>query len=72
MEAKTGKPLVFTVSLQYAIQLFSLDWILPKDAYIKQLEKIEFKTNGNNTNYSAEKIPVGVYEWEPKKKQKTG
>ena len=65
MEAKTGKPLVFTVSLQYAIQLFSLDWILPKDAYIKQLEKIEFKTNGNNTNYSAEKIPIGVYEWEP-------
>lgn len=65
MEAWTGKPVVFTVSLQYAIQLFSLEWVLPKDAYIKQLKKIEFKADGNNSYYSADKIPVGIFEWEP-------
>ena len=61
-----GTPLYFTVYLQYAVQLVSFYWNIPKNALFTELERYEI-TKGmlRNSEFSEEKIPVARFEWQP-------
>ncbi len=62
----TGQTLIFTVYLQYAVQIISYDWKVPKNALFTELERYDI-TKGvfRNSEFSEEKIPVATFELEP-------
>lgn len=61
-----GKPVRFTVSLQYAIQIISYNWAVPKNALVRELEQYDItKGTLRSSEFSDEKIPVSTFEWEP-------
>mgnify|MGYP006916033836 FL=1 len=64
--AQTGTPLVFTVCLQYGVQVVSFNWNVPRDALFKELERYDI-TQGiiRSSEFSEEKIPIARFQWEP-------
>lgn len=61
-----GKPVKFTVSLQYAVQIISYSWKVPKNAIVRELEQYDItKGTLRSSEFSEEKIPVSTFEWEP-------
>ncbi len=61
-----GKPVHFTVSLQYAVQIISYTWSVPKNALVRELEQYDItKGTLRSSEFSEEKIPVSTFEWEP-------
>ena len=64
--AVAGVPLHFTVSLQYAVQIISYNWSVPKNALVRELEQYDItKGTLRSSEFSEEKIPVSTFEWEP-------
>ena len=64
--AVSGKPLKFTVSLQYGVQIISYAWTVPKNALLQELEQFEItKGTIRSSEFTDEKNPVAVFEWEP-------
>lgn len=64
--AIAGVPLHFTVSLQYAVQIISYNWSVPKNALVRELEQYDItKGTLRSSEFSEEKIPVATFEWEP-------
>ncbi len=64
--AIAGKPIRFTVSLQYAVQIISYSWAVPKNALVRELEQYDItKGTLRSSEFSEEKIPVSTFEWEP-------
>ena len=64
--AVAGVPLHFTVSLQYAVQIISYNWSVPKNALVRELEQYDItKGTLRSSEFSEEKIPVATFEWEP-------
>ena len=62
----TGNSLKFTVSLQYAVQIISYNWSVPKNALFSELECYDItKGTLRSSEFSEEKIPVATFEWEP-------
>ena len=56
----------FTVSLQYAVQIISYSWKVPKNAIVRELEQYDItKGTLRSSEFSEEKIPVSTFEWEP-------
>lgn len=63
---KNGVPLRFTVSLQYAVQLVSFYWSVPKNSLFTELERYEITTGTlRNSDFSEKKVPVASFEWQP-------
>lgn len=61
-----GKPVHFTVSLQYAVQIISYNWSVPKNALVRELEQYDItKGTLRSSEFSDEKIPVAAFEWLP-------
>ena len=61
-----GKSVNFTVSLQYAVQIISYSWSVPKNALVRELKQYDItKGTLRNSEFSEEKIPVATFEWEP-------
>lgn len=61
-----GDKIRFTVFVQYAVQVMNFEWSVPKDALFTEIQKYEI-TEGKprGTEFSAERIPVGRFEWQP-------
>lgn len=61
-----GKKLNFTVSLQYAVQIISYNWSVPKNALFAETERYDItKGTLRSSEFSEEMIPVASFEWEP-------
>lgn len=61
-----GQPIQFTVQLQYAVQIISYNWSVPKNALVRELEQFDItKGTLRSSEFSDEKIPVAKFEWEP-------
>lgn len=61
-----GEPVVFTLYLQYAVQILQFTWNIPEDSLFTELARFEItegKTRG--TIFSTERIPVARFEWKP-------
>lgn len=64
--ATVGKPIKFRISLQYAVQIISYNWSVPKNALLRELEQFDIaKGTMRSSEFSEEKIPVASFEWEP-------
>lgn len=64
--AVAGKPMLFTIQLQYAVQIISYNWSVPKNALVRELEQFDItKGTLRSSEFSEEKIPVATFEWEP-------
>jgi hypothetical protein len=66
LHALLGEPVIFTVYLQYAVQVPKFDWDLQKDALFTELDRYEItKGHPRGSGFSAEEIPVAKFRWEP-------
>ncbi len=64
--AVAGKPVKFRISLQYAVQIISYNWSVPKNALLRELEQFDIaKGTMRSSEFNDEKIPVASFEWEP-------
>ncbi len=64
--AHTGDVFNFTVSLQYAVQIISYNWSVPKNALFLEKERYEItKGTIRSSVFSEDTIPVASFEWEP-------
>lgn len=64
--ATAGKPMQFTIQLQYAVQIISYNWVVPKNALVRELQQFDItKGTLRSSEFSEEKIPVATFEWEP-------
>ncbi len=64
--AEAGSKLKFTVYLQYAVQLISFDWEVPKDSIFTQTARYPVASGiRGSTDFSEELIPVSSFEWQP-------
>lgn len=63
---KAGVPVIFTVYLQYGVQIVSFNYSVPKNAIFRELERYDI-TRGTlrSSEFTEEKIPVARFEWEP-------
>lgn len=63
---KAGVPVIFTVYLQYGVQIVSFNYSVPKNAIFRELERYDI-TRGTlrSSEFTEEKIPVAQFEWEP-------
>lgn len=66
LNVQRGKPLVFTIYVQYAVQVISLDWSVPENALFDEVERYSI-TDGlpRGSGFSAEKNPVIKFTWTP-------
>lgn len=66
ISSSLGKPLVFSVYVQYALQVLSVNSTVLKNAVFSELEKIDsFVENPGGSSFSSEKIPVAKFSWIP-------
>lgn len=66
ISSSLGKPLVFSVYVQYALQVISVNSTVLKNAVFSELEKIDsFVENPGGSSFSSEKIPVAKFSWIP-------
>ncbi len=64
--AEAGSKLKFTVYLQYAVQLISFDWEVPKNSIFTQTASYPVASGiRGSTDFSEELIPVSSFEWQP-------
>lgn len=64
--AEVGTKLKFTVYLQYAVQLISFDWEVPRDSIFSQTSRHSVASGiRGSTDFSEELIPVSSFEWQP-------
>lgn len=64
--APAGTKLNFTVYLQYAVQLVSFCWSVPKDSLFSETKRFDLaKNSSRSTEFSEELIPVASFEWQP-------
>lgn len=65
-QVQAGLPLEFTVYLQYAFQLVSFYWTVPKDSLFVQTEQFDSeKERAKNSEISDRLIPIASFEWKP-------
>lgn len=61
-----GTKLNFTVYLQYAVQLVSFYWSVPKDSLFFETKRFDLAKNSfRSAEFSEELIPVASFEWQP-------
>ena len=66
ISSSLGKPLVFSVYVQYALQVLSVNSTVLKNAVFSELEKIDsFVENPDGSSFSSAKIPVAKFSWIP-------
>ena len=61
-----GSLITFTVYLQYAVQLASFYWTVPKDSLFNEVKRYDItKGTLRSSDFSEEKIPIATFEWQP-------
>ncbi len=61
-----GTNVGFTVNLQYAVQLASFYWSVPKDSIFTETSRYDI-TRGNqrSSEFSEELLPIASFDWQP-------
>lgn len=64
IQVPVGKPISFTVNLQYAVQLIQFNYDIPKDSIFTQTKVFEItEIKYREKKYSDELIPVATFNW---------
>ncbi len=66
MELESGKPVRFTLYLQYSIQVQQFGWDIPKDSLFREINRFDLSDKKQRpTDFTTEKIPLSTFEWTP-------
>lgn len=61
-----GEKILFTLYLQYAVQVMRFSWQAPKDALLTELWRYEINDSAARSSlFTADPIPVALFEWQP-------
>lgn len=61
-----GEKILFTLYLQYAVQVIRFSWQAPKDALLTELWRYEINDSAARSSlFTADPIPVALFEWQP-------
>ena len=61
-----GEKILFTLYVQYAVQVIRFSWQAPKDALLTELWRYEIAESAQRPSlFTADPIPVALFEWQP-------
>lgn len=67
VKVNAGERIVFTMYIQYAIQVLNFSWKLPENSIFKELEHYDISKNVVVGEFSPDKMPLALFEWQPLK-----
>jgi hypothetical protein len=70
-EAQEGDHIIFSVAVRYAAEIFDVTWNIPRDSVFKKISGFDEKFSVSKNSYSAEFLPVAVFDWQPLKSGET-
>lgn len=61
-----GEHIIFTVEIQYAVQLVNFKWSIPEDSLFQEIQRYEI-TDGKSlgTTFSPDYVPIVTFDWQP-------
>ena len=67
VKVNANEHIVFKMYIQYAIQVLKFDWARPEDSVFKELDYYDISDKVVVGEFSPEKIPIAVFDWQPLK-----
>ena len=65
LSVEAGEHIIFTVYIQYAVQVASLSWTIPENSLFKEIRRYDMAGNAVHPDFSPELCPLVMFDWQP-------